>query len=362
MRAAARLIADQQPVAVFSNEHHDDGVTRYLSACWLDSLSETLNFGAVAAESFSFESPVRRRTTQIDQIDGFYVRDPHFNDVIHVGGEINAYFLGYDFSRVEPGATDAELEDRGIAANRWNRRDRSGAIRLLESIQHLNVQDSIFVHVGPGHSQRHSIQRANGVERAIAGHFEDLLAERTISSQGTARNHTQVVSIDNALADSSDFRRELFYPCGEVVVFAYETIIVEYQADRIHCIQKADFRHDDRFHDVIVIDRPSAASNGFVMGLSTICGHRRAVEIAIPQDIALQSGQSLRLSIRQHDGAGRYVLSWVSPNVQPGDLQVTAYPFETGPANLVWELVSGGNRPTQSVETRQIDNARGTQY
>jgi hypothetical protein len=331
---AASLIASQQPKAVFSNENHEDDVTRYLSACWLDVLSQDLRFTALAAETFHFDEPIDPNPYAIDRLNGYYIFNHHFDDLFHVAGANELSLVAYD-SFDQPLVSVLDLEAAGFEPSSWNIRDRTAAMNLLTWVAQTDTVGPIFVHTGPGHILRANISRPNGFTTGVAGHLQDL-------------SGITALSIDNATSELSDFWADRFFPCPALVDFEAFSIVVEFQANRLHCIDKSDFKPHRRVYDVSVVDRPALGDNGFVEPTGQ-CGHRLIIKLPVPNMTELSNTETVRLSIMQTDGMGRYVSTWRQTLADLGQAEVTAYPFATGESTLIWEIIPGRDGQDSSV-------------
>ena len=336
----SRLIARYQPVAVFSNEAHSDDATRFLSACWFDAISQNTPVSVFAAEAFSFRSPITPDPYDHRRLDGSYHHNAHFRDMIHVAGENRAVLAGYDFSNA-PLVGRSSLRQAGYVSSRWNVRERSGAIRLRALWEDSAGSGSMFVHVGLGHINRIPIQRAGGVETGVAGHFARLVNER-------------VLSIDNAMSELSDFRVDRFFDCPDVVDFERYSVVVEFNADRFHCLAKDDFKPHRRAFDISVVDRPVLGVNGYVLDAGSLCPHRRTAVVEAPANIGLSQGQSLRLRIMQTDGIGRRIETWKEIFATPPADPMLIHPLATDNATVIWDLLDPDGLP-QPVSDEEIE-------
>lgn len=338
---AAEHIRAYGPKFIVSNEAHSDGVTRFISACFYSELTELLHVPMLAAETLRAAESIELHPYDHTRIQGYYISSPHFDDLFHLAGQSAATLQGYD--RVGPATVDRRsLAEAGYHPSRWNIRDRSSAMILLAALDRQELDGAVFVHVGPGHADREFHTRNGGLTTGLAGHLQDLSGAR-------------VVSIDNALSELSDFWTDKFFPCPSHVDFEVVSIVVQVRANVVHCIRKSDFKPHRPIHDINVVDRPAARSNGFVAPEGWICNHRTVFSGPIPE--ALADSAALRVTVMQRDGVGRYVQGWREHVERPLPAQVSLYPLATDEMTVIWEALDEDGQVANRI-TDEVTSSR----
>lgn len=322
MDRAAALIARSGPAYILSNEDHEWAVTRYVSACWLESLTREMQISHFAAEAFHPIGPVDDPPALI-AASSVYVRLPHFDDLVEIAARQGLIFTGYDI-----GGDVAPATPDGFAPGRLNRREHGAAAGLL-GLQ--PAQGIIFVHTGPGHPDKMWRDTA-------AGRFGWLGAHLSLQAR--------VISIANSRPTAPAWVTNSAGPCGPSFDTESQALLLDIGADTLSCVDKTQWPGHGPLFDVYAVGHPAApAGDGYVRDLIPGCALRRAQRLEPPGEV--QRAGRYQLTVRQVDALGRLIVSWQGYGAD-GE-PIDAYPFASSPIHAHWtwrDPVSGEIRHT----------------